>query len=93
MAPWESMACGAVPVCFDLKGAWEIVLPNYSGVITEEIRPELMGAALLDIYRTHGRLEEMSRHCLEITAAAHTMEARWPAVKKFLDLDEGPERA
>jgi Glycosyl transferases group 1 len=93
MAPWESMACGAVPVCFDLKGAWEIVQPNYSGVITEEIRPELMGTALLDIYRTPGRLEEMSRRCLETTAAAHTMEARWSAVKKFLDLDDSSEHA
>jgi hypothetical protein len=30
----------------------------------------------------------MSRRCLEITAAAHTMEARWPAVRRFLDLPE-----
>ena len=93
MTPQEAMACGTVPVCFDLKGAWELIQQNYNGVITEEIRPELMGAALLDIYGTPGRLEEMSRRCLEITSAAHTMEARWPAVKKFLDLDEGPEDA
>lgn len=93
MTPQEAMACGTVPVCFDLKGAWELIQQNYNGVITEEIRPELMGRALLDIYGTPGRLEEMSRRCLEITAAAHTMEARWPAVKKFLDLDDSLNKA
>jgi Glycosyl transferases group 1 len=88
MTPQEAMACGTVPVCFDLKGAWELIQQNYNGVITEEIRPELMGQALLDIYGTPERLDEMSKRCLEITAATHTMEARWPAVKKFLDLDD-----
>jgi hypothetical protein len=93
MTPQEAMACGTVPVCFDLKGAWELIQQNYNGVITEEICPELMGAALLDIYGAPGRLEEMSKRCLEITAAAHTMESRWPTVKKFLDLDDAPENA
>ncbi len=93
MAPWESMACGAVPVCFDLKGAWEVIQQNYNGIITEEICPEQMGAALLEIYGTPGRLEEMSKRGLEIMAAAHSLESRWPAVEKFLDLDGSAERA
>lgn len=91
MTPQEAMACGTVPVCFDLKGAWELIQQNYNGVITEEIRPELMGEALLGIYATPGRLGEMGRRCLDITAAAHTMEARWTAVKKFLDLPDGTD--
>lgn len=91
MTPQEAMACGTVPVCFDLKGAWELIQQNFNGVITEEIRPELMARALLEIYGTPGRLEEMSCRCLEITASSHTMESRWPAVVRFLDLPEGSE--
>ena len=88
MTPQEAMACGTVPVCFDLKGAWELIQQNFNGVITEEIRPELMAKALLEIHGTPGRLEEMSRRCVEITASSHTMESRWPAVVRFLDLPE-----
>jgi len=88
LTPWEAMACGTVPICFDLKGAWELIQQNYNGIITEEIRPELMGRALWEIYGTPGRLETMSERCVEIMAASHTMEARWPAVARFLDLPE-----
>ena len=88
MTPQEAMACGTVPVCFDINGPWELIQQNYNGVITDEITPEALAEAVAGIYRTPGRLAEMSRRCLEITAAAHTMEARWPAVRKFLDLPE-----
>jgi glycosyltransferase involved in cell wall biosynthesis len=88
MTPQEAMACGTVPICFDLKGAWELIQQNFNGVITDEIRPELMAKALVEIYNTPGRLEEMSRRCLEITATSHTMESRWDAVVRFLELPE-----
>jgi len=86
MTPQEAMACGTVPVCFDLNGPWELIQQNYNGVVTTEIKPELMADALLAIYGEPGRLEEMSRRCVEITQASHTMEARWPSVRSFLDL-------
>lgn len=88
MTPQEAMACGTVPVCFDMNGPWEFIQQGYNGIITTEIRPELMADALVDIYGSPGRLEEMSRRCLEITKSSHTMEARWPAVRAFLDLPE-----
>ena len=88
MTPQEAMACGTVPVCFDLCGAWEFIQQGYNGWITSEIRPELMADALIDIYGAPGRLQEMSRRCLEITRSSHTMEARWTDVKRFLDLPE-----
>ena len=88
MTPWEAMACGAVPVCFDLKGAWEVIAQGHNGIVTEEIRPELMGEALLKIYGTPGHLEAMSRRALDVMATGHTLESRWPAVRRFLDLPE-----
>ena len=88
LTPWEAMSCGAVPVCFDLKGAWELIQQNYNGVITEEISPELMAEALLKIYGTPGFLEEMSRRAIDVMATGHTLESRWPAVRRFLDLPE-----
>lgn len=88
MTPQEAMACGTVPVCFDINGPWELIQQNYNGVITGEITPEALAEAVAGIYRTPGRLAEMSRRCLDITAAAHTMEARWPDVRRFLDLPE-----
>jgi hypothetical protein len=88
MTPQEAMACGTVPVCFDINGPWELIQQDYNGVVTGEITPESLAEAVSGIYRTPGRRAEMSRRCLEMTAAAHTMEARWPAVRRFLDLPE-----
>jgi Glycosyl transferases group 1 len=88
MTPQEAMACGTVPVCFDLNGPWEFIQQGYNGIIPTEITPELMADAVMEIYQSPGRLEEMSRRCLEMTRASHTMEARWPDVRKFLNLPE-----
>jgi len=88
MSPQEAMACGTVPVVFDMNGPWEIIQQNYNGVVTTEIKPELMADALVGIYGVPGRLEEMSRRGVEMTRASHTMEARWPDVRRFLDLPE-----
>ena len=86
MTPQEAMACGTVPVCFDLKGAWEFIQQKYNGVITSQIRPELMAEAVVFIHSQPGRLAEMSQRCVDITRSSHTMEARWDDVVKFLDL-------
>ena len=86
MTTQEAMACGTVPVCFDINGPWEFIQQNYNGVVLSDFTPEAIAEALKGIYSEPGRLAEMSRRCLEITAAAHTMEARWPDVCLFLDL-------
>ena len=86
MTPQEAMACGTVPLCFDINGPWEFIQQNYNGVVLADFAPEAMAAALVGIYGQPGRLSVMSRRCLEITASAHTMEARWPDVCRFLDL-------
>jgi hypothetical protein len=86
MSPQEAMACGTVPVCFDINGPWELIQQDYNGVIARETTPESMAAALIGIYSVPGRLEKMSRRTLEIFRSSHSMEARWPEVARFLDL-------
>lgn len=88
MSPQEAMACGTVPVCFDMNGPWEIIQQNYNGVVTSRIKPALMAEALANIYAEPGRLERMSRRCVKMTECSHTLEARWPDVCRFLDLPE-----
>lgn len=75
-------------ICFDINGPWEFIQQDYNGVILPEFTPEAAAAALAGIYRTPGRREAMSKRCMDITASAHTMEARWPDVRRFLDLPE-----
>lgn len=88
MTPQEAMACGTVPVCFDINGPWELIQPNYNGVIVSETSPAALAEAVLWLYGSPGRIREMSRRSVEITKESHTMEARWPAVRRFLDLPE-----
>jgi glycosyltransferase involved in cell wall biosynthesis len=86
MTPQEAMACGTVPICFDMNGPWEFIQQGYNGWITAEIRPGLMAEALIAMSREPGRVEAMGRRAREIFLTSHSMEARWPAVARFLDL-------
>lgn len=86
MTNQEAMACGTVPVCFDINGPWEFIQQNYNGIVLADFTPEAVAHALISVYSEPGRLAKMSRRCIEITASAHTMEARWPDVCRFLDL-------
>jgi hypothetical protein len=90
MSPQEAMACGTVPVCYDINGPWELIQQGYNGVIARESTPEAMASALVGIYSKPGCLEEMSRRTLEIFTTSHSMEARWPEVARFLDLPQDP---
>ncbi len=86
MSPQEAMACGTVPVCFDINGPWELIQQHYNGAIALDLTPDAMAKELLWIYSEPGRWQEMSRRTLEISRTSHSMEARWPAVARFLDL-------
>jgi hypothetical protein len=91
MSPQEAMACGTVPVCFDINGPWELIQQHYNGIITREFTPEAMAKELIWLYGEPGRHEEMGRRALEISRSSHSMEARWPEVARFLDLPEAAE--
>jgi len=88
MTPQEAMACGTVPVCFDISGPWELIQQNYNGIVLSDFTPAAMAGALVQIYQTPERLRQMSVRCLEMSRSSHSMEARWPDVRRFLDLAE-----
>lgn len=88
MTPHEAMACGAVPICFDMNGPWELIQQGYNGVVLPEIRPELMADELVRIYFELGRLELLRNNALAVFRTSHGMESRWPAVREFLQLPE-----
>jgi glycosyltransferase involved in cell wall biosynthesis len=89
MTPQEAMACGTVPICFDISGPWELIQQSYNGVVLSDFTPAAMADALVQIYKVPGRLEQMSTRCLEMSRASHSMEARWPDVCRLLDLVPG----
>jgi hypothetical protein len=88
MTPHESLACGTVPICFDMNGPWELIQQDYNGVVLPEIRPELMARELVNLYTQPERLEFLRANALSVFHASQTLESRWPAVCKFLHLPE-----
>jgi glycosyltransferase involved in cell wall biosynthesis len=89
MTPHEAMACGAVPVCFDMNGPWELIQHGYNGFVLPEIRPEIMADQLIDIYSDAGRLEFLRNNAVAVFQTSHCMESRWPFVCQFLRLPKG----
>jgi hypothetical protein len=88
MTPHEAMACGTVPICFDMNGPWELIQQNFNGVVLPEIRPELMADELFRLYSEPGRLQSLSGNALAVFRASHEMESRWSSVREFLQLPE-----
>jgi Glycosyl transferases group 1 len=90
MTPHEALACGTVPICFDMNGPWELIQQGYNGVVLPEIKPELMARELLDLYTKPGRLEFLRANALSLFRTSQTLESRWPTLREFLHLPEEP---
>jgi hypothetical protein len=88
MTPHEAMACGTVPICFDMNGPWELIQQGYNGFVLPEIRPELMADQLISIYSDPGRLEVLRDNAQAVFRTSHGMESRWPFVCEFLRLSK-----
>jgi Glycosyl transferases group 1 len=86
MTPHEAMACGAIPICFDMNGPWELIQQGYNGFVLPQIRPELMADQLIRIYSEPGQLETLRTNALAVFRTSHCMESRWPFVCEFLGL-------
>ena len=84
----RGVACGTVPVCFDMNGPWELIQQDYNGVVLPEIKPELMARELVNLYTQPGRLEFLRTNALSVFRTSQTLESRWPAVREFLHLPE-----
>jgi glycosyltransferase involved in cell wall biosynthesis len=88
MTPHEALACGTVPICFDLNGPWELIQQDYNGVVLPEIKPEIMARELASLYTQPGRLDFLRANALSLFRTSQTLESRWPAVREFLHLPE-----
>jgi hypothetical protein len=88
MTPHEAMACGTVPICFDVNGPWELIQQDFNGVVLPEIKPELMARELIRLYTQPGCLETLRDNALAVARTSHSMESRWPSVRQFLHLPQ-----
>jgi hypothetical protein len=88
MTPHGAMACGAIPICFDMNGPWELIQDGYNGFVLPAIRPELMANRLVSIYSDPGRLDVLRDNTLAVFRTSHCMESRWPFVCEFLRLPQ-----
>ncbi len=84
----ESISAGCVLLAFDVLGNREIVENGFNGILVPPRRPELMAAALIHLYQTSGELDRLRANAALLRRTSQTMEARWPAVREFLDLAE-----
>ncbi|HEY5769138.1 MAG TPA: glycosyltransferase [Terrimicrobium sp.] len=90
MTPHEAVACGTVPICFDMNGPWELIQQDHNGLVLPQIRPELMARELIRLYAEPTRLESLRVNALSVFRASQTLESRWPSVREFLHLPEAP---
>jgi hypothetical protein len=86
LPPLEAMATGCIPITFDILGPREIIQNGFNGIIVPRYRPDLMAEALIAIYSKIGEIKRFQQNALELFNACHTFDARWFAVKEFLNL-------
>ncbi len=84
----ESLLTGCVLVAFDIIGNQEIIQSGFNGILIPRYRPDLMADALINLYRVPTEIERLRENALSLLNACHTFDARWPAVKEFLELDD-----
>jgi glycosyltransferase involved in cell wall biosynthesis len=82
----EALWAGCVVIAFDIIGNRETLIDRFNGIIVPRYRPDLMAEALINLFKTTGRIEQLRKNSLSIISPCHTFEARWPAVMEFLDL-------
>ncbi len=88
LTPLEALSTGCISIAFDIVGPREIIQSGFNGIIVTRYRPDLMANALLGIYKKTGEIERLRKNALSLIESCHTFEARWPAVKEFLELNE-----
>lgn len=87
-ATLECMFSGCVLIAFDIIGNREIVQSGFNGILVPRNRPDLMAKELIKLFHTPGTLERYRSRTQELAFSVHTLEARWPAVREFLDLPD-----
>ncbi len=88
LPPLEAMATGCIPITFDILGPREIIQSQFNGIIVPCYRPDLMAKALVNLYKQSGEIERLRQNTLTLFHTCYTFDARWAAVKEFLELPE-----
>ena len=83
----EALSTRCVVIAFDIIGNREILIHNFNGLIIPRCRPDLMADALIKLFKTTNQLERLRKNAISLNLTCHTLEARWPTVKEFLDLE------
>lgn len=83
----EALSAGCVVIAFDIIGNKEIIQNNYNGFLVPRYRPDLMAEALINLYKEPSKFKFIQENSYKLLKACHTFDARWLAVKHFLDLD------
>lgn len=84
----EALSTGCVVLAFDIIGNREIIQSNFNGILIPRYRPELMANTLITLYKNPGEIERLRNNALSLIDACHTFDARWPAVREFLKLED-----
>lgn len=82
----ETLATGGVVIAFDIIGNRETIQDNFNSILVPRYRPDLMAEALVRLYSIPGELDCLRSNALALMQACHTFEARWSAIKEFLQL-------
>jgi hypothetical protein len=88
LPPLEALSTGCIPIAFDILGPREFIHNNFNGLIVPCYRPDLMANALVSLYKKTEEIERMHNNALALFNASYTFDARWFAVKEFLELPE-----
>lgn len=84
----EALSTGCVVVAFDVIGNRETIQSNFNGILVSRYRLDLMANTLISLYKNPGEIERLRNNALSLIQYCHTFDARWPAVKEFLELDD-----
>jgi glycosyltransferase involved in cell wall biosynthesis len=88
MTPHEAMACGTVPIAFDIIGPREVIIDGYCGRIVNRGDNVAYAEAVVEILSCPERIRQMGQRGSEVIGESHTMEKRWPEIVRFLNLKE-----
>ena len=86
----ESLSAGCVLIAFDILGNREIIESGFNGFLVPTKRPDLMAASLVNVFKKPGEIERLRGNATLLRQTSQTMEARWPIVAEFLELETLP---
>ena len=82
----EALSTGAVVLAYDIIGNREMIQHSFNGIIVPRYRQDIMAKMLIDLYQKPSEIERLRENGLNLIRSCHTSEARWPAIKEFLEL-------